>query len=225
MLSLLQKLNKLRSKLASAAQEILNEWVQDEEGLDEVFGGGGPCDRISEMMANVIGHAIDDAEILDGGHEGDDHAWLIVVSGDEVAGVDIPSDVYETGGGYSWAKIQDVQIQPEDVVIWSINKEDVLDRIDTSDFEQIATSKVSNLKRASDVDEMRLQPGPAFHLQPDGTWAVEDAPSIVVQNARYSGRLTIEGYLCAVFELNGEEWAQKLGPIEQIASRIAGVLK
>jgi len=62
---------------------------------------------------------------------------------------------------------------------------------------------------ATDPDDFRLQQGPAFHLKSDGTWGVEDAPLSVTQDARFSGFLAIEGYWCVVFELGGEEWAQK----------------
>lgn len=60
-------------------------------------------------------------------------------------------------------------------------------------------------------DDARLQEGPAFHLKPDGTWGVEDVPPVVTQKARFSGFLTINGYRCMVFELEGQEWAQKAG--------------
>lgn len=215
MLSLLQKLNDLRPLLASAAQSVVDEWVQDEDGMDAELGGGGACDLVSSAMSEVISSHIEDAEIVDGGHEGDDHAWLIVFDSTEAVGVDIPPGVYETGGGYSWAKVKDAAIEPSDIVLWKIDRRDV-----------VASSRTS-----ADPDDMRLQPGPAFHLQPDGTWAVEDVTPVVAQDARFSGFLAIEGYWCAVFELNGEEWAQKVAgnmpeaeeKLASIARRIAGI--
>lgn len=279
--SLIQKLDQLRPELAAAAQEVLDEWVQDEEGFDEDLGGGGPCDRVSEAMSGVIGNALDGIEILDGGQDGDDHAWLIVVSDSEAAGVDIPPNVYETGGGYNWKKIPDAQVDSSDVAIWKIDRRDVVasarqaakysyegqfvfqgrtyDMKVRSDGQgavvyqkspkclfardgdewlfqagskAVYDAAMKHLKRektAADPDDLRLQEGTAFHLQPDGTWAVESAPPSVAQDARFSGFLAIEGYWCAVFELNGEEWAQKaageipMAKLSAIARRVAEV--
>jgi len=187
--SLLQQLEQLRPELAAAAQAVIDDWIQDEEGFDPDLGAGGVCDQVSEAMSSVITSAIDGVGILDGGHDGDDHAWLIVHDGSEAAGVDIPPSVYETGGGYNWRKLEDARVDPEDIAIWKLNRRDIV--------------------AGKDTDSMRLQPGPAFRLQPDGTWAVEAVPAVVTRDARFSGFLVIEGYWCAVFELGGEEWAQK----------------
>jgi hypothetical protein len=274
-------LDQLRPELAAAAQGILDEWVQDDEGFDADLGGGGPCDRVSEAMSGVIGNALDGVEILDGGQDGDDHAWLIVVSDSEAAGVDIPPGVYETGGGYNWKKIPDAQIDAGDVIVWKIDRRDIMAsaiaqriaagwsyegrfvfqgrtydmKIRGSDNQAVvvyqktgkclfkkegdewlfqagskaiydaAMKHLKHEKIAADPDDLRLQEGTAFHLQPDGTWAVEDAPAAIVQDARFSGFLIIEGYQCVVFELNGEEWAQKMGPIERIAIRISSIIR
>lgn len=208
LMDLFRKIQSLRGEIAQAAQVIIDDWIQDE---DDEYGGGGVCDAIAMEMASIIASNIDGIEIIDGGHEGDDHAWLIVTNNDEAVGVDIPSSTYETGSGYSWSKIEGAKVDAHDVVIWKINRRDVV------------ASRVAGY----DPDDLRLQPGPAFHLQPDGTWTVEEVPSVVAQKARFSGFLTINGYSCIVFELGGQEWAQKaIGNIQKeklsaIASRIA----
>lgn len=62
----------------------------------------------------------------------------------------------------------------------------------------------------SGVPDVSLQPGPAFRLQPDGSWAVENVPSGVPAASSFSGYLTINGYRCTVFETpEGDQWAQK----------------
>ena len=272
--SLIQKLNRLRSELATAAQGVLDEWIQDDEGFDADLGGGGPCDRVSEAMSGVIGNALEGVEILDGGQDGDDHAWLVVVSDSEAAGVDVPPGVYETGGGYNWKKIPDAQIEPADVAIWKIDRRDIVaSRVsskwsyegkfvfqgrlydmkvtsggqgavvyqkipkclfakDGGEWTMQAGSKavfdaamdhLRQRKTASDPDDMRLQPGPGFHLQPDGTWGVDNVPPVAVKDARFSGFLVIEGYWCVVFELNGEEWAQKAAGDMPVAARHAAI--
>lgn len=111
--------------MASAAQAVIDEWSQDEEGWDEEFGAGGACDRVSGALAGVIG-SLDDVEIVDGGHDGDDHAWLVVYDDEEAYSVDIPPGVYETGGGYSWTKLEDAKVSPEDVEIFKLNRRDVV---------------------------------------------------------------------------------------------------
>ncbi len=76
------------------------------------------------MLYNKIGR-LPDVEIVDGGHDGDDHAYVIVYSIDEAYAVDIPPGVYETGGGYSWKKISNAVITPEDVIIEEVDRDEV----------------------------------------------------------------------------------------------------
>lgn len=113
--SLRAQLDALRPQLAAVAQRVYDQWDPDDE--DNEFGGGGICDVVAREMEGVIGSEIDDVEIEDGGHDGDDHAWLLVSRGGTTYAVDIPPGVYEVGGGYSWRKLPDVTITPDDVVI------------------------------------------------------------------------------------------------------------
>ena len=117
--SLKTDIEVLRPQLSAAVQQVVDEWAQDDEGFDEEFGYGGACDQAADAMASVLGdHGIETAS---GGAEGDDHAWVVALRGEEVVGVDIPPGVYETGGGYSWTKRQDVSISPNDVDVWDID--------------------------------------------------------------------------------------------------------
>lgn len=63
--------------------------------------------------------------VVEGGQDGDDHAWIIVYDDVEAVGVDIPPHVYEIGGGYNWRKIPDVRIKPSDVDIFPIKRSDI----------------------------------------------------------------------------------------------------
>ena len=116
-----RKLESIRPQLAKAAQDVIDNWQQDEEGYCEVYGGGGPCDDVAQAMWEVV----DQAGLVahEGGHDGDDHAWLIVTDTNNLNPhhLDIPHGLYESGGGYSWTKHDDVQIGPEDVLIHAIN--------------------------------------------------------------------------------------------------------
>lgn len=119
--SLKDKLEGLRGKIAKAAQKVYDEWKQDDEGVDEECGSGGICDLVSQGISGIVAGEVEDAEIHDGGQEGDDHAYPIIKVGDKAYGVDIPPSVYESGGGYSWKKIEGVEISPGDIVIFEVD--------------------------------------------------------------------------------------------------------
>ena len=107
-----QILETLRPQLAAATQIVYDNWQPDENGEY----AGGICDEIAETMAGVIA-SVTDCQIDEGGHDGDDHMFLIVSQGKYRYWVDLPAYTYETGGGYSWQKLPDVIIRPEDFVI------------------------------------------------------------------------------------------------------------
>ncbi len=79
--------------------------------------------------------------------------------------------------------------------------------------------------------------GPAFHLDGDGRWDVQELPYTVLRDAEYSGELKIEGSPAVVFQTpDGDQWAQKApgepspkgeeaveDALAQVAARIAGV--
>lgn len=112
---LYQQLLALRPAIAQAAQAVYNEWEQEDE-----CDVGGICDEIERAISSLISMRIRNASTTDGGQAGDDHAWTIVYNRTESYGVDIPPNVYETGGGYCWKKIPNVIIQPNHVEIWNL---------------------------------------------------------------------------------------------------------
>lgn len=143
--SLLSRLKALRPEMAAAAQGVLDSWEQDDEGFDEDLGHGGACDRVSEALSDVVG-SLDGVQVEEGGHEGDDHAWLIAYDDSEAVGVDIPPGVYETGSGYSWRKRKGVRVGPEDVVLWEIDRSDL----------DLPSGLASSFERSSDGPGMDL---------------------------------------------------------------------
>lgn len=102
------KLMQLAPLMATAAQEIYDEATGDEDS-------GGLCDMISGAIMDIL--AQHDIECHEGGHEGDDHSWVLAYDDDGVYAVDIPPDVYEHGGGYSWQLYPDVVFTLDDVAI------------------------------------------------------------------------------------------------------------
>ncbi len=108
-----QELDRLRPAMAQAAQQVYDNWDQEDE-FDE-YGGGGICDAVAQAISSVICDL--DCEMDEGGHEGDDHSYLVVSRGTERYVVDIPPYVYETGGGYSWKKIGGVVFSPRHIMI------------------------------------------------------------------------------------------------------------
>ena len=121
-----------RPRFAAAAQRVLDGWEQDEEGVCDVLGTGGPCDMVADELQGELDFEYTDAGgvtqspgSMPGGHDGDDHAWLIVYDDHEAVVLDLPPDVYETGGGYQWKKRRGVQIRPSDFVIESISRSDI----------------------------------------------------------------------------------------------------
>jgi hypothetical protein len=114
----------LRPALAAAAQEAYDQWDPDDQFCD--VGGGGICDQVAEALGTVIGRALGDVEILEGGQPGDDHAWIVVLAENRSEGyeVDIPPGVYERGSGYRWTKIPDVTLTGEDVIVAPVNVDD-----------------------------------------------------------------------------------------------------
>lgn len=121
-----QKLLSLRPAMAIAAQGVLDDWEQDDEGVCEDLGTGGVCDRVADALATII--TLDGTvETTEGGQEGDDHAYVIAYDDDEAFLVDIPPGVYESGSGYCWKKRKGVVLTEDDVVVERVNRADMDD--------------------------------------------------------------------------------------------------
>lgn len=108
------QLMALRPRIADAAQKVYDSWEQDDE-----CDMGGICDEIASEISSLVA-SIPGVNPVEGGHDGDDHAWVIATDGVNAYGVDVPPDVYETGGGYCWKKIPNVTIVVNDVHIWDL---------------------------------------------------------------------------------------------------------
>lgn len=111
-------ISSLRPQIAELANKVINEEFDWE-------CGGGACDQVAD---NAIAYVLSQAgfDVGSGGLEGGDHAWIVarweMPDGTKrYFEVDIPANVYETGGGYSWKKIEEAVIQPEDIFIGEVD--------------------------------------------------------------------------------------------------------
>ena len=98
----------LKSKLAHSAQKVYDEWEQDENGYCDILGEGGICQDIADAMAGVLSNnGIECSTVSQS--SGEQHVYVVARTEDGVYRVDIPPYLYETGGGYNWKKIPDVE--------------------------------------------------------------------------------------------------------------------
>jgi len=173
--SLYSSLMSLRSAFIEAAQMEYDAWNQEGPGY-------GICDEIAARMSSIIAERIPGVEVLDGGHDGDDHAWLLVVDhNEEVAyGVDISQDHYETGGGYSWTKKPGVRFSVDMVDIWEADYELMRDNREFDDFYSYGELKKSPEPALPEVtgeeDDTIKTEIPEFEPEPEVDEFVEDVP-------------------------------------------------
>lgn len=116
MLNSIKDIQEIKADLAEAAQEVYDNWQQDEDGWDEEVGRGGICHLIADEMINTMfGAGISECFSVSCNHEV--HVYCVVQCVEGVVEVDIPYSIYETGGGYTWKKINGVKFIEEDVFV------------------------------------------------------------------------------------------------------------
>jgi hypothetical protein len=119
-------ISSLKPQLAQAAQSVYDAWDQNEDGIDEMYGGGGICDDIAREMCNVIGKNNLGSFYLYNEH--DYHTSIYVYSNEtkECYNVDISPYFYEEGAAYTWKKIPDVEFIPNMVSIRHVDYSDYI---------------------------------------------------------------------------------------------------
>jgi len=123
-------LEALADKFAKAAQEVYNEWEQDEEGYSEGYGSGGICDDIADKMCDVIYEWTNYGCFT----RYDEYAcntsiYVYDTETKQLYNVDISPYNYETGGGYTWKKIPDVKFESSMVTVsdYMLDYDDYID--------------------------------------------------------------------------------------------------
>lgn len=109
---------ELAPEIIRAAQQEYDAW--DEENVDW-YAGGGICHFIAEKIADVLISKGVNAFTQSSSHE--QHVSVIAQFTDGVFNIDIPYSIYETGGGFSWKKIQDVEFTEEDISLYKISSD------------------------------------------------------------------------------------------------------
>jgi len=96
-------------QLIKAAQQVYDEWQQDDEGYDEELGHGGICQDIAEAISGVLSDYGIETAVVDNNGMGDQHVWTVAQLNDGIYEIDIPPHLYERGSGYTWKKIPNVR--------------------------------------------------------------------------------------------------------------------
>lgn len=106
----------VKDEMVKVAQKQYDEWQQDHEGQDIELGSGGICHLIADDLIDVLyRHKIENVQSVCSTHE--QHVYVVGQFKEGIYEIDIPYNVYETGGGYNWKKIPDVQFSRNDIVI------------------------------------------------------------------------------------------------------------
>lgn len=115
-ISLEDRLYNLRDSIRHDVQNLYDDWYQDE------YDTNGLCDQISDVIGSILSH--NDINHTEGGHDGDDHSYIIAYDDTDTFIVDIHPSVYEIGGGYSWKKIDNVVFTVDDIEIIETHRPD-----------------------------------------------------------------------------------------------------
>jgi len=125
MSELKRKIEALRPQLVIAAQKVYDDWEQDEEGHCDWLGYGGICQDIADEQAEILEEHGIDAASVSSSHE--QHVFVLAFDNDEAYVIDIYPGVYETGGGFCWRKIPDVEFDWQDVVVERVDRNEYID--------------------------------------------------------------------------------------------------
>lgn len=86
-------------ELVAAAQKEYDKW--DESDID-TYAGGGICHLIADALVEVFTRKGLEATTVASSHE--QHVYVVFPAVEGVVVLDIPYNLYEFGGGYSWNK-------------------------------------------------------------------------------------------------------------------------
>lgn len=115
---LLDFIDTIKPQLALAAEAVYNAWDQDEDGHSEEYGSGGICDKISDELVYTFDRLkpdnLKDWDSFTMYKEHECHTDMYVVNHQikKIYEVSLPPHAYESGGGYTWKKKREHEINP-----------------------------------------------------------------------------------------------------------------
>ena len=126
--AIFKKLFSIRSAIASAAQQVYDEW--DPKDVD-TYANGGICNLIAPEIARVVQSAFPEYTVLTANYESPNHEYVqLILTTDEnfydesnvghvsVFDIDIPYNLYEIHNSeYDWSKIENVVFNEDSVFI------------------------------------------------------------------------------------------------------------
>lgn len=108
----------LKSQIAQIAQKVYDDWDEN----DDVYAGGGICDLIADEIVSFL--SSNNVESFSyNPHQGENHVYVIAKFPSGIFEIDIPPNVYEIGGGYSWKKIPNIKFDSRCVIINKISND------------------------------------------------------------------------------------------------------
>lgn len=125
---LYETLMSLRDDFAKNAQALYNEWDQDENGYDEIYGSGGICDDIADVMCTTVQEKTNyDCFSLYNEYDFHTSIYVFDIATKQIYNVNIPPHVYEIGAGYNWKKIKNVSFNINHINITEVEWDNFLD--------------------------------------------------------------------------------------------------
>lgn len=106
----------VKDEMVKVAQEQYDGWQQNHAGQSDELGSGGICHLIADDLIDVLyRHKIENVQSVCSNFE--QHVYVVGQFKEGIYEIDIPYNVYESGGGFTWRKIPDVQFSRNDIVI------------------------------------------------------------------------------------------------------------
>lgn len=135
---------RIRARLAAAAQQVYNDWEQDD---DDELNGGGICDLVAGAMAEVLEQSGCSTGLVSA-QVGEQHVFVVARTADGVYEVDIPYYLYERGGGYQWTKLPGVSFEESDIVIRRLSNDprDFADYVDVECVEDAEMAPTQDVR-------------------------------------------------------------------------------
>jgi len=129
-----QAIKALIPLFVKAAQHQYDKWEMidgDEIGFQDEYAGGGICHLIADSLSEIMNHhGIDCASVSSMNEQ---HVYCVAQCSDGVFEIDVPWRNYETGGGFTWKRIDGITFDADYIYIGCLSS-------DPSEFENYTDS-------------------------------------------------------------------------------------